>query len=175
MVTRRGHTARPAELPPTLRHSLRHVTRVFHVEFRAELLAHDLSLSEYEAMFAVRRVPGMSSAELARWAAVSPQSANQVLRQLEGRGLVKRRGAPGHGHGRIVESRLTAKGAKLIQVCERAGADIEQRMTAGMTAAEKVVLSTLLATSAGSLGSPIGAGLSMPSRLVPTEEGAAEG
>lgn len=152
---------------PTLRHRLRHVTRVFHTRFRGDLQRHGLSVAEYEAMFALRRVPGMSSAELARWNRVSPQNANQVLKQLVERGLVVRDSAK--GHGRIVESRLTPDGLKLVEACENAGAAIEELMTARMTPDEVAQLMALLGRAAEALGSPIGLGLSAPSRLRPLD------
>ncbi len=150
---------------PTLRHSLRHLTRVFHTRFRGDLMRNGLSGAEYEAMFALRRVPGMSSAELARWNRVSPQNANQVLKQLIERGLVVR--GPAEGHGRILESKLTPKGMRLVKACEQAGVAIEAEMTADLTASEIDQLRSLLARAAEALGSPIGAGISTPSRLRP--------
>ena len=153
---------------PTLRHSLRHVTRVFHARFRGELMRDGLSGAEYEALFALRRVPGMSSAELARWNRVSPQNANQVLKQLVERGLVVR--GPAKGHGRILESKLTPSGMRLVKAAEGAGAAIEAEMTSEMTAEEIEQLRTLLARAATALGSPIGAGLSTPSRLRPAPQ-----
>ena len=74
---------------PTLRHALKHVSRLFQSELRYRLAQHGVSEAEYMTLFALRRLPNMSSADLARWTGVSAQSANQVLKALIDAGLVE--------------------------------------------------------------------------------------
>lgn len=138
---------------PTLRHALRHVNRSFHGLFGERLAEHGLSEAAYVSLFALRRVPNMSNADLARWTGVTAQGANQVLRSLIADGLVERR--PSATHGRILEARLTARGEEVIRACERAGAEVEAQMTATMTDAEAAEFERLLRKAADGLGTPI--------------------
>src|ERR1700733_12922510 len=115
----------PAESPdPTLRHALRHVNRLFHAQFRTKLAEHGVTDAEYYALFALRRLPGMSSADLARWTGVTAQGANQVLKSLIDNGLVERHAS--QSHGRILEARLTPRGEAVIGACERDAHALEE-------------------------------------------------
>lgn len=144
----------PPESPdPTLRHALRHVSRAFHSQFRERLAEFEVSEAAYQSMFALRRIPNMSSADLARWTGVTAQSANQILKGLIEAGLVERR--PAEDHGRILEARLTARGEEVIEACERAGDELEVTMASQMTADELVQLEALLRKAADGLGVPI--------------------
>ena len=78
-----------------------------------------LSVNQYATLSVLDRRSGLSNAQLARRALVSPQSMNEVLLSLEERGLVRRRAHP--DHGRILQTRLTAKGRKLLAGVRRAG------------------------------------------------------
>ncbi|BDZ46182.1 MarR family winged helix-turn-helix transcriptional regulator [Naasia aerilata] len=112
-----------------------------------------MSEAAYQSMFALRRIPNMSSADLARWTGVTAQSANQILKGLIDSGLVER--SPAKGHGRILEARLTARGEQVIEACERAGDEIEAQMASAMTPAELAQLEALLRKAAEGLGVPI--------------------
>ena len=70
--------------------------------------AKGLSVNQYTTLSVLDHRSGLSNAQLARRALVSPQSMNEVLLALERRGLVRRNAHP--DHGRILQSRLTAKG-----------------------------------------------------------------
>ena len=52
----------------------------------AALREHGTTVPEYAALTALADEPGMSNADLARRAYVTPQTMNQVLRELERRG-----------------------------------------------------------------------------------------
>src|SRR5262249_19174645 len=77
------------------------------------------------------RRDGLSNAQLARRALVSPQSMNEVLLALEQRGLVRRRAHP--DHGRILEARLTARGRALLARCDAEVHQVEARMVSGIS------------------------------------------
>ena len=148
----------PAESPdPTLRHALKHVSRLFQSELRYRLAQHGVSEAEYMTLFALRRLPNMSSADLARWTGVSAQSANQVLKALIDAGLVERRSSS--SHGRILEARLTRKGHRVIAACEEEADSVEQLMCSGMAPGEIDQFEELLRKAATGLGAPIGSGV----------------
>ena len=109
----------PARSPdPTLRHALRHVVRAFSAKLSARLAEYGVSEAEYVSMFALRRLPNMSNADLSRWTGVSPQGANEVLKSLIASGMVERH--PAADHGRILEASLTVRGEEVIAACEDA-------------------------------------------------------
>ena len=84
------------------------IDRVVRRAMGSVLTAQGLSVNQYATLSVLNRGSGLSNAQLARRALVSPQSMNEVLLTLEQRGLVGRRAHP--DHGRILQARLTAKG-----------------------------------------------------------------
>jgi DNA-binding MarR family transcriptional regulator len=91
---------------------------------------------------ALAEEPGLSNAELARRAFVTPQTMNQVLRDLEQRRWVSRRPHP--GHGRILQAELTAGGREKLEACHGAADAVEDRMLAALSPAQREQLTTAL-------------------------------
>jgi DNA-binding MarR family transcriptional regulator len=144
----------PARSPdPTLRHALRHVVRAYSAKMSGRLAEHGISEAEYVSMFALRRIPNMSNADLARWTGVSPQGTNEVLKSLINGGMVERHPSP--NHGRILEACLTDRGEEVIAACEDAANALEAEMCSGLESHEVVVLEDLLRRCADGLGAPI--------------------
>jgi DNA-binding MarR family transcriptional regulator len=100
----------------------------------AALREYGATLSEYAVLTALAEEPGLSNADLARRAFVTPQTMNQVLRELEHRGWVSRHPHP--GHGRILQAELTADGGRILSACHQAVDVVEGRMLAGLGPAE---------------------------------------
>ncbi len=96
----------------------------------AALRQHGATLSEYAVLTALAEEPGLSNADLARRAFVTPQTMNQVLRELEHKGWVSRHPHP--GHGRILQAELTAGGRRVLGGCHQAVSGVEERMLAGL-------------------------------------------
>lgn len=144
----------PAQSPdPTLRHTLRQVVRAFSAKLSARLAQYGVSEAEYVSMFALRRIPNMSNADLSRWTGVSPQGANEVLKSLIASGMVERH--PAADHGRILEACLTERGEDVIAACEDAANALEAEMCSQLESHEVVVLEDLLRRCADGLGAPI--------------------
>jgi DNA-binding MarR family transcriptional regulator len=93
------------------------------------------TLPQYAVLTALAEEPGLSNADLARRAFVTPQTMNQVLRELEQRGWVSRHPHP--GHGRILQAELTADGRRTLIACHQAVDAVEGRMLAGLGPAER--------------------------------------
>ena len=66
----------------------------------------------------------------ARRAYITPQSMNEVVLQLERRGLLKRR--PDPAHRRILRATVTARGRSVLGECEAAVAGLEETMLAAL-------------------------------------------
>lgn len=154
----------PAQSPdPTLRHALRHVVRAFSAKLSGRLAEHGVSEAEYVSMFALRRIPNMSNADLSRWTGVSPQGTNEVLKKLIANGMVERHPAP--DHGRILQACLTRQGEQVIAACEDAANALEAEMCSGLEPHEVAVLNDLLRRCADGLGTPIRDHRFPPARL----------
>jgi DNA-binding MarR family transcriptional regulator len=120
----------------------------------AALREHGATLSEYAVLTALAEEPGLSNADLARRAFVTPQTMNQVLRELEHKGWVSRHPHP--GHGRILQAELTADGRRVLGGCHQAVSGVEERMLAGLDPAGRgqlvAGLKSCIAGLAGSAG-----------------------
>jgi DNA-binding MarR family transcriptional regulator len=92
------------------------------------LREHGATLSQYAVLTALDEEPGLSNAGLARRAFVTPQTMNEVLRELEQKGWVARHPHP--GHARILQADLTPAGRTALGACHRAANAIEEQMLA---------------------------------------------
>jgi len=104
----------------------------------------DLSLPEFTTLSVLERKPGLSNAQLARRALITPQAMIQVLRRLEERGLVTRKVDP--SHARILRSSLTAKGRRLVESAGTAVDAVEDRLLEELPRGSREGLCDALAT-----------------------------
>jgi DNA-binding MarR family transcriptional regulator len=140
-VARRPTTSReePAEpCGPTLLYLVGRVDRVVRRAIDDVVKAHGLSVNQYTTLSVLDHRSGLSNAQLARRSLVSPQSANEVLLALEQRGLVRRRAHP--DHGRILQTRLTAKGRRTLVACDAHVREVEDSMVKGLTNQQQTTL-----------------------------------
>lgn len=114
---------------------LKRAQDALHDAMTAALRGPGASVPEYAVLTALADQPGMSNADLARRAYVTPQTMNQVLRELERRGWVSRRPHP--GHGRILQAELTADGQRVLAACHQSVGAVEAQMLAGLGPAER--------------------------------------
>jgi DNA-binding MarR family transcriptional regulator len=123
---------------PTLLYLVGRMDRVVRRAIGSVLKAQGLSVNQYTTLSVLDRRSGLSNAQLARRALVSPQSMNEVLLALEDRGLVRRHAHP--DHGRILQARLTARGRSLLARCDADVHDVEARMVSGMGDEDRATL-----------------------------------
>jgi len=123
---------------PTLLYLVGRIDRVVRRAMGTVLEGQGLSVNQYATLSVLDRRSGLSNAQLARRALVSPQSMNEVLLALERRGLVRRRAHP--DHGRILQARLTAKGKALLARCDAEVHQVEARMVSGLSDDEQAGL-----------------------------------
>lgn len=104
---------------------------------------------------------GLSNAQLARQAMVSPQTMHQILLRLEQDGLVVRSADP--AHGRVQRTTLTDAGRTLLMRGVAVSEPVFERLQAGLDASERAELTRLLAHCVGNLlGAPGRAAGTMP-------------
>jgi DNA-binding MarR family transcriptional regulator len=123
---------------PTLLYLIGRMDRVVRRAIDDVVKAHGLSVNQYTTLSVLDHRSGLSNAQLARRSLVSPQSANEVLLTLEQRGLVKRRAHP--DHGRILQTRLTAKGRRTLAACDAHVREVEAAMVKALDAKQQAAL-----------------------------------
>jgi DNA-binding MarR family transcriptional regulator len=102
----------------------------------------DLTVAQYAALLALYYVPGQSSAQLARHAAVTPQTMAQILSKLEKKQLIER--VPSKLHSRVLVTSLTDAGEELALQADIRARNIEQHLADSFTDKERTVLCDLL-------------------------------
>jgi DNA-binding MarR family transcriptional regulator len=91
-----------------------------------ELRLLGVSTPEYMTLSLLRERDGLSCAQLARWAMVTPQAMNLVISALERRRLIRRR--PDPKHRRVLRASVTTKGLELLGRCDGSVDRIEADM-----------------------------------------------
>ncbi|MFI1996222.1 MarR family winged helix-turn-helix transcriptional regulator [Actinoplanes sp. NPDC020271] len=94
-----------------------------------------MNVTRYSCLELLAQRPGLSNSELARGAFVTRQSMNVLLQALEREGYVTR---PAEAPvGKVLPTRLTPQGRRLLEKATVAVRSVEVRMLSGMTEAEQ--------------------------------------
>jgi DNA-binding MarR family transcriptional regulator len=135
------------------------VPRVGYLVYRAErrlrsrldeeLRLIGVSTPEYMTLSLLRERDGLSCAQLARWAMVTPQAMNLVISALERRKLIRRR--PDPKHRRVLRTSVTTKGLALLDRCDGAVDRIEADMLGDLPPETVEVVRAALGSFAHSL------------------------
>jgi DNA-binding MarR family transcriptional regulator len=125
----RATAANPLSSPgtvPRIGYLIYRVERRLRVRLDEAVSSHGVTTTEYVTLSVLRDRDGLSCAQLARWAFVTPQAMNLVISALERRLLVRRR--PDPNHGRVLRASVTPKGLKVLDRCDHDMDAIEQDM-----------------------------------------------
>jgi DNA-binding MarR family transcriptional regulator len=108
-----------------------------HIRARLDetLARYGLSTTEYMVLTELRLRDGLSSAQLARIAFVTPQAMNLVILGLEQRRLIRRE--PNPVHRRVLAASLTPAARTVLQRCDRAVDRLEEAMLVDLDAAAR--------------------------------------
>jgi len=82
--------------------------------------------------------PGLSGADVARVALLTPQTVGVIIGNLERDGAIKK--TPHPVHGRVLQWTLTRHGASLLDKCRGRVTAVERRLVAGLGAREEVII-----------------------------------
>jgi DNA-binding MarR family transcriptional regulator len=94
--------------------------------------------AQFVVLTMLRAYPGISSADLARLALLTPQTVSVIVANLENAGSVVRRA---HSiHGRIQHLDVTAAGQILLAKCRERAHAIEKQMRANLSQAEEKIV-----------------------------------
>lgn len=97
-----------------------------------------LTVSQYTALSFLESQAQISNAQLAERTMISPQSANEMVKQMGEKGWVER--APDPFHGRVVRLSVTVSGMVVLQQAHAAVAALESAMLAGLTKPQRAAL-----------------------------------
>jgi DNA-binding MarR family transcriptional regulator len=104
---------------------------------------------QFVVLTMLRAYPGLSGADLARVAMLTPQTAGLIIRNLERDGAVRK--TPHPVHGRVLQWTLTRRGAALLGKCRRHAQTVERRLAAGLPANARRLIRRWLAKIAADL------------------------
>lgn len=141
-------SSKPARLPDRPEAHLGYLLKQTHqlmraaIENRARAAGLGMTFPHMAALFLLSETPGLSGAQLARWAMVSPQTMNQILTRLETDGLIVR--DPDPEHGRILRARVTDLGMERFQRGVAMADGLIEEVQADFSSVERAELLRLL-------------------------------
>jgi DNA-binding MarR family transcriptional regulator len=118
------------------------VSSAVRLRLERALREFDLTVSQYTVMSRVKGREVLSSAQLARRHYVSPQTMNELISNLEGRGLLSRKEDP--DNRRVLLVSLTDAGRDLLTACDREVDGLETNFFASLNTADHGMLRKLL-------------------------------
>lgn len=86
--------------------------------------------AQFVVLTMLKAYPGLSGADLARVALLTPQTVSLIIRNLERDGAIRK--TPHPVHGRVLQWSLTPHGLALLQKCRAHAMTLERKLTAGM-------------------------------------------
>jgi DNA-binding MarR family transcriptional regulator len=112
---------------------------------RMERSLADLGVTtpQFVVLTMLKAYPGLSGADLARVALLTPQTVGVIIRNLERDGAIRK--TPHPIHGRVLQWTVTKRGATLLDKCRRHALAIERRLAAGLSAKAQATVRRWLA------------------------------
>ena len=104
---------------------------------------------QFVVLTMLKAYPGLSGADLARVALLTPQTVGVIIRNLERDGAIGK--IPHPVHGRVLQWTLTRRGAALLDKCRRHARAVERRLAAGLSATAQATVRRWLARIAKDL------------------------
>jgi DNA-binding MarR family transcriptional regulator len=86
---------------------------------------------QFVVLTMLKAYPGLSGADLARVALVTPQTVGVIIRNLERDRAIRK--TPHPVHGRVLQWTLTRHGLTLLEKCRRQAMTLERRLAAGFS------------------------------------------
>jgi DNA-binding MarR family transcriptional regulator len=97
-----------------------------------KLASLGVTTPQFVVLTMLNAYPGLSGADLARIAALTPQTVGVIIRNLERDGAIRKAAHP--VHGRVLQWTLTRRGTNLLDKCRHHAHALERRLSAGLGA-----------------------------------------
>ena len=104
---------------------------------------------QFVVLTMLKAYPGLSGADLARVALLTPQTVGVIIRNLERDGAIRK--SPHPVHGRLLQWTLTRRGLTLLEHCRRHARALERRLTAGLSVTAQATVRRWLSKIAAEL------------------------
>jgi DNA-binding MarR family transcriptional regulator len=104
---------------------------------------------QFAVLTMLKAYPGLSGADLARVAVLTPQTVGVIIRNLERDGAIRK--APHPVHGRVLQWTLTRRGTNLLGKCRRHAMALERRLESGLTRKSRLTVRRWLSRIAADL------------------------
>lgn len=123
------------DLETSLGYLLKEASSALRAAMEEVLRPLGMTVTHYSCLELLAQRPGLSNSELARGAFVTRQSMNVLLHALEREGHVSR---PSEAPvGKVLPTRLTPRGRRLLGKATVAVRSVEERMLAGLSDTER--------------------------------------
>lgn len=154
-VRRRPATARPAPASPPLPgegkrgesgylgYLLRQAQAASRLTLERSLGELGVTVPQFVVLTMLKAYPGLSGAELARVALLTPQTVGVIIANLERDGAIRKTADP--VHGRRLQWTLTPHGLALLEQSRRRALALERRLAQGLTPESERVIRQWLA------------------------------
>jgi DNA-binding MarR family transcriptional regulator len=103
----------------------------------------DVTSPQFAVMTMLNAYPGLSNADLARLAMLTPQTVSVIVSNLERAATIRR--LPHGVHGRILQIELTPSGLSLLRRCRERVQVLEREVSQSLSEAEEAVVKRWLA------------------------------
>jgi DNA-binding MarR family transcriptional regulator len=124
---------------PRVSYVVARLERALRYAINERVSEYGLTTLQYTTLSVLgRRRGGLSNAQLARRAYMTPQSMSEVIEALERSGLIVRNPHP--NHRRVLPATLTPKGRRVLAACEAAVSQMEEEMMSELSAEERASL-----------------------------------
>jgi len=137
-IEKKSSSADAPAKPMGLAYLVGRLDHVLNQRLRDSLAPYGLSVPQYTALSVFRAHGSLSNAQLATRTMISPQSANEMVKQMEGKGWIERR--PDPAHGRIIQISLTPSGEAVLRECDARVVEVENIMFADLGKEERAQL-----------------------------------
>jgi DNA-binding MarR family transcriptional regulator len=104
---------------------------------------------QFAVLTMLNAYPGLSGADVARVALLTPQTVGVIIGNLERDGAIRK--TPHPVHGRMLQWTLTRRGSDLLDKCRRRVNAVERRLVAGLGAKAEAVIRRWLSKIAADL------------------------
>lgn len=137
------------DLETSLGYLLKEASSALRAAMEEVLRPLGMSVTHYACLELLAQRPGLSNSELARGAFVTRQTMNVLLQALERDGYVTR---PAEAAvGKVLPTRLTARGRRSLEKASAAVRSVEARMLAGLTETDQSAAFRILQSMVHSL------------------------
>ncbi|MCC8952601.1 MarR family transcriptional regulator [Bradyrhizobium sp. Pear77] len=121
-----------------LAYLLRQANAASRLSMERELAGLGVTSPQFVVLTMLKAYPGLSGADLARVAFLTPQTVSVIIRNLERDGAIRK--TPHPVHGRVLQWTLTSHGTALLEKCRHIAQAQERRLAAGLDAKSEQVV-----------------------------------